>query len=201
MKKILLGMAAVCALLLSSCNEKASLAKEVAGTWSGAPVTVSDNAAGDYTVIDTYVFTIDKTGESGNVEIASMINGTLPATHPALSFDQPISAGISGKTTIEGSWRAIDDDEIVVMLDPESMKVEVNPVELVLSENILSKETTDKPQDMSATVAQVVKADFQRVMLPYYTRINHLDDVKVKDNSILKFEIGKTDYSLMRQTK
>lgn len=41
----------------------------------------------------------------------------------------------------------------------------------------------------------MVEAALRRQLLARYTSMTKLDDVKVKDNgSLLKFEIGKTDY-------
>lgn len=201
MKNFLIGTAAVvCALSFASCNEKARLASEVEGTWSAAPSSLANNASGDYTVIDTYTFTRDASGgEGGSVMITGMLNGVMASTHPVLSLDQPISTSVSGTATITGTWKAVDDDEIAVMLDPTSLKVTVNPVEMVLTSNILTDATANKPEEMSASVADKAKMEFERVLRPYYTRINHLDDVKVKDGTILKYEIGDRDYSMMRQ--
>jgi len=182
-----------------SCNEKARLASEVEGTWSGAPTVLDNVTTGDYSIIDTFTFQCDSTDEGGKIYISSMLNGTIAYTHPTYSLNQPISADVSGSAMISGSWKAIDDDEIAVIIDPASLTVNINPVEMILTSDILTQKTENNPEDMPAAVSLQAKTGFERALRPYYSRINHLDDVKVKDGTVLKFEIGDTDYAMMRQ--
>lgn len=198
MKKILLGLAAVASMGLMSCNERADLAESVAGTWSGATEMAANTTDGQFTVTDTYTFTVDKTDEGGTMMIVGMVNGTMPASHFALSLDQPVSTSVSGKVEVTASWRAIDDDEISVMIDPETFKVTVDPVEMVLTSNVITDNTQNTPEDLSASAMKKVEDTFRKVLLPRYVQLSHLDDVKVKGD-ILKYEIGKTDYAMMRQ--
>ncbi|MDE7410602.1 MAG: hypothetical protein K2M94_01005 [Paramuribaculum sp.] len=199
MKKLLLGIAAIVSLGLMSCNERADLAKSVEGTWSGAPVMLANNAEGDFTVIDTYTFTVDKTGEGGTLMITGMVNGTVPSSHFALSLDQPVSTSVSGRTSVTASWRAIDDDDISVMVDPESFTVTVDPVEMVLTSNVITDATENTPENLSAAAMKKVEDSFRKVIMPHYMELTHMDDVKVKNGDYLKFEVGKKDFSLMRQ--
>lgn len=198
MKKMIFGIAAACVLGFTSCDESARLAKAIDGTWSGAPEQLMNEVGTQSTMIETIAFERDSTDKGGSVVISTMVsvNHAMPADS---SLMQPVSVTAAAKSYVMGRWMAIDDDEVMLQLDPASMVVEVDPDAVVLSANVLSGETESTTEALKPQIVAAVKAKITGALQTHYFSMRHLDDVKVKDGSTLKFEIGKTDYVFLRQ--
>lgn len=197
MKKVLLTMSAIAAIMLSSCDSTAKLAKEVEGSWSGVPVKLVDESAASAMIIESYIFSVDSSGRSGDIVVGGMISTTsqMPQSQDVV---QPFSITGSAKSIVYGSWTAVDDDEINVNLSPESLSVTVDPDATELVANMATGATAPELETMKPQIAQSMKNQLTAALQLRYASIKHLDDVKVKGN-VLKFEIGHDEYTFSRQ--
>lgn len=194
MKKILIGAMALAAVSLTGCNEAERLASQVEGTWSSTPQMLVNDAGSQATMVETITFERDSARTGGPVVIVGMVSSTGSMTGSD-ALVQPFEIAASAKSTVTGRWTAIDDDEIMLALDVANMSVVVDPSGLVISSNVLDGATQSNPEALKPQFASMVEAALRRQLLARYTSMTKLDDVKVKDNgSLLKFEIGKTDY-------
>lgn len=185
------------AIGFQSCDDTARLIKDVTGTWSGAPEKLVDNSASSATIIDTYTFTAIPDTKGGNVTITSLISVT-GQIDGAQAIVQPFSLSASGTASIQGTWTAIDDDEIALSLEPKTLDVNIDPQAVVLSSSLLSGNTSAAVDSMKPALVQTIKAQVQQAVTARYLSMKHLDDVDVK-GSILKYEIGKHHYTMSRQ--
>ena len=185
------------AIGFQSCDDTARLIKDVTGTWSGAPEKLVDNSASSATIIDTYTFTAIPDTKGGNVTITSLISVT-GQIDGAQAIVQPFSLSASGTASIQGTWAAIDDDEIALSLEPKTLDVNIDPQAVVLSSSLLSGNTSAAVDSMKPALVQTIKAQVQQAVTARYLSMKHLDDVDVK-GSILKYEIGKHHYTMSRQ--
>lgn len=194
MKKILIGAMALAAVSLTGCNEAERLASQVEGTWSSTPQMLVNDAGSQATLVETITFERDSAKTGGPVVIVGMVSSTGSMTGSD-ALVQPFEIAASAKSTVTGRWTAVDDDEIMLALDVANMSVAVDPSGLVISGNVLDGATQSNPEALKPQFASMVEAALRRQLLARYTSMTKLDDVKVKDNgSLLKFEIGKTDY-------
>lgn len=194
MKKILIGAMALAAVSLTGCNEAERLASQVEGTWSSTPQMLVNDAGSQATLVETITFERDSAKTGGPVVIVGMVSSTGAMTGSD-ALVQPFEIAASAKSTVTGRWTAVDDDEIMLALDVANMSVAVDPSGLVISGNVLDGATQSNPEALKPQFASMVEAALRRQLLARYTSMTKLDDVKVKDNgSLLKFEIGKTDY-------
>lgn len=193
---VMICAAAAAGLTLSSCESASRLAKELDGSWSGAPVKLSDDMSGIVTGIDNFVFTREG-DRDGNIEIATMISfdETLPADSMIV---QPLSVTIAGIARAQGSWVATDDDEVSVTVDPESITVEIDPQGVTLNTSLLTGADAVLPDSIAPALAQAARRRILRDVTTRYYSLSHLDDVKVKDNRLI-FEIGREHYIMSRQ--
>lgn len=198
MKKIFYGIALACVLGLTSCDESARLAKSIEGTWSGAPEQFVNEVGTQATMVETIAFERDSTSKSGDVLISSIVSSThsIPGDSSVVA---PFSVTAAAKSYIMGKWQVIDDDEVVLQLDPASMVVSVDPDAVLLSANVLSGSTASDTEALKPQVMEIIKSKLTVALQAHYFAMRHLDDVKVKDGSTLKFEVAKTDYVFMRQ--
>lgn len=194
MKRILLGLAATAVLTLGGCNEAKKLASEVEGSWSSTPQILLSDVGSQSNIVENITFLCDSSDTGGQVIFTGLISttGSLSGSNAVV---QPFEIAASAKSTIAGKWTAIDDDEIVLSLDIQGMKVDVDPSALVISNNLLNSTTESNPETLKPQMATMVKAALQRALTTRYATMSKLDDVEIKDKgSVLSFEVGKTDY-------
>lgn len=198
-KKFTLSIfAAAAAIGLFSCDNGAMrLSRDIEGSWSGAPEKLVQSGSSEATVIETYDFLGNDSINGGNIIINSILSVTGQITGSE-AIVQPFSLTASGSATISGTWRAIDDDEISIALDPRTLQVNVDPDAIVLSSNILSGTEAPSVDSIAPGIAAQIRSQMSQALEMRYLTIKHLDDVKIKDN-ILKYEIADIDYLLQRQ--
>lgn len=197
MKKFLLGLLAVSALGLQSCDDSAKLAENIEGTWSGAPEHLIDTSASSASIIDTYTFTHTPDTKGGNITITSVISVT-GQIDGSQAIVQPFSLSASGTASVQGTWEAIDDDEIAVAIDPKTLNVAIDPDAVVLSSSMLTGNTSAAVDSMKPALVNTIKAQVQQAVGNRYLSLKRLDDVEVK-GPMLKYEIGKQHYTMSRQ--
>lgn len=202
MKSFITSACLFAALALVSCNDNARLASEVQGSWTGTPENFTDNSVVTATILETFDFVSDgavvaKGSHGGSVVIVGMISASTQVVADA-GFVEPLSLTAAAKSTISGTWTVIDDDEIALSLNPQSLTVDVDPSTLVVEGNVLSGNDTPKIDSIRPSVASTIGASMKRALENRYASFRHLDDVKVK-GPLLKFEIGKMDCVFTRQ--
>lgn len=184
----------------SSCNERKDLAKKVEGEWASAPVKLANDASGQSTTVDNVIFSIDPaTGEGGTVQISSMISLRRPAGTPASPFG-PYEVSVAARSSVSGTWKAVDDDEIRIALDYATFDVSVDPDMVDLVSNPLAGTEHAAIDSIRPQMVKFYNAELTRMMESYYSGFADIDDVKSLDNgSTLKMEIADRDYVFTRQ--
>ena len=156
MKHLVIAAAALCALGLSSCNEASKLAKNIEGTWSGAPERLIDDPTGTATVIESTTFAVDSTGKGGDMIIVGLVSAT-GQMQGSTAIIQPISISAAAKAEVLGKWQAIDDDEIQVSIDTRTLTVSIDPEGVVLTTNMLDGDAQANVASIKPQLAEAVK--------------------------------------------
>ncbi|MDE5669166.1 MAG: hypothetical protein K2I24_06490, partial [Duncaniella sp.] len=98
-----------------------------------------------------------------------------------------------------GTWTVIDDDEIALSFDPQSLVVEVDPDAVVANNNpiALSSPAVDSIRpDLCKTIEHGIRV----ALTARYASMRHMDDVKIK-GALLKYEYDNEDFVLTKQTE
>lgn len=198
----LFELIAIGSIVVSCSNSEARFAKEIPGTWQGTPETFSDNSAITATIIDTYEFlpaamTANET-LSGTVTVTGMVNTTTQIVGDS-ALIEPLGLSASARTSISGTWTVIDDDEIALSFDPQSLVVEVDPDAVVANNNpmALSSPAVDSIRpDLCKTIEHGIRV----ALTARYASMRHMDDVKIK-GALLKYEYDNEDFVLTKQTE
>ena len=182
--------------LVTSCSEESRLAKSLPGEWSGAPQTITDNDALTASLIETVTVGQPTPADKNGGDLS--VNGVVSATTQLVadsSFTEPVTVSVGAIASVSGTWKVIDDDEVVVSFDPSTLSVSVDP-EARYFTNVMAggEEGRARLDGMRAGFCDMIKASVTQALSHRYSGSRTLDDVKVKKGSVLKFEIGKTDY-------
>lgn len=197
MKHLVIAAAAVCALGLSSCNEASKLAKNIEGTWSGAPERLIDDPTGTATVIESTTFAVDSTGKGGDMIIVGLVSAT-GQMQGSTAIIQPISISAAAKAEVLGKWQAIDDDEIHVAIDTRTLTVSIDPEGVVLTTNMLDGDAQANVASIKPQLAEAVKQQVTNALQMRYASIKKIDDIDIKGN-VMDYEINHREYTASRQ--
>lgn len=197
MKHLVIAAAALCALGLSSCNEASKLAKNIEGTWSGAPERLIDDPTGTATVIESTTFAVDSTGKGGDMIIVGLVSAT-GQMQGSTAIIQPISISAAAKAEVLGKWQAIDDDEIQVAIDTRTLTVSIDPEGVVLTTNMLDGDAQANVASIKPQLAEAVKQQVTNALQMRYASIKKIDDIDIKGN-VMEYEINHKEYTASRQ--
>ncbi len=187
-------------LLTWSCSGESRLAGELAGMWTGTPENFTDNTAITASIIDTYDFlpdTCDSHGHyAGPLTVTGMISTSTQVVGDS-SLIEPVSLTAAAKSTISGSWVVIDDDEILIRLDPSTLSISVDPSDIQVGSNPLSTDTISVGA-IRPGLKSSIETGLRQALINRYASSTHFDDVKIK-GALMKYEINDIDKVLTRQ--
>ena len=198
MKKIFASIAAALMILgLSSCDSRQALAKDINGSWSASPDKITETEFMTTGVIRIVDFIKAPSQAGGDLTMSSLVSvsSQLPPTD---SITQPVNMTASGVASIRGTWAANDDDEIIIVLDPETFSVQVDPSAVVLNVNTLTGQNTPDLASMKPGVVEMVRNQINTAVRNDFFSIQKIDDIKIHDN-MMSCEINHRDITMRRQ--
>lgn len=169
------------------------------GLWEGTPTTIGTVSQMNSTASMSMEFnTAPGDTRSGDVTFRMMIN-TENATVP--QFDGMVESyalNVASTAMAKGTYTLVDDDEIVIHLDPSSITVAVDPEAVKYQANVFTEE--QKP--VVDSLMPFAAAHIQQVLRPQVSaellKFTHIDDVKIKDDRIMSCEINDHDYTFRK---
>lgn len=198
MKKLLQLIPAVALLVMAcSCDSKSKLANDINGTWASSPDRLADNNGSSASIIRILEFDKLPDQAGGTLVMSGLVsvNSGIPQSG---EINMPISYTASGVATITGQWTVIDDDEIAVVLDGTTLKVDVDPQGVVLDYNVLSGTSAPDTTAIKPALAEMVKKVITNGVQTQFFNAKKIDDIKIKDN-MMSCEIDDHDITLRRQ--
>lgn len=161
-------------IAISSCSKT----EKFAGQWLGTPEQImSIRGASDASATVTIDFapSFDKKS-SGTATISAVIE-VEPSFDHLEDYDVAQRATITLNASINGSYTAQDDDDIIVSLDPSSLKV--------IAEN-------------DGDLADKIRVAATPTIREIFNRYHHIADIKVHHTDIMSCEIDGRDYTFRR---
>jgi len=184
--------------LITSCNEKARLADAVNGSWSGQAERVeTPNSHLTTTVTRTLTFSSDPDSSTGGTFDATALFSVESGTQLQAATIQPIAVTINGTATISGHWEAIDDDELAISFDNKTLKLDIDPDDVILEYDIATQTSQPINGITKPDIAATVKRSMTTVMNHSVFNFGKIDDIKIK-GSLLSCEIDNKDYTFHR---
>ena len=199
MKRLLTGVAAIAVLMMASCDSKTKLAEELAGSWSGTPERIGNDSTGVMTMLETFNFTPNENESGGQFIVQATISvvGTVPSDDEVV---EPFSVNQDAIASAQGKWQTLDDDEVMIVIDPQTITVNVDPKDVVFSDNVFTGEQQPAVDSIQPKAAEKLTRIITKEVTEKFLNLNHLDDVKVKEN-LLKYEIGHKHFRMSKQTE
>lgn len=198
--------AAVVVLCLAACSRLAN----IEGTWNGAPVryeqptasgavgsdgTVATNVSTQIATNMTFVPDAQKSG-AGTVEFMSNVDviNTVPFEGKLVD---PFEINIGATAVCTGTYHFEDQDDIVIAINPASIKVDIDPQAVNYSENIATGQDAAQIDSLRPALVRQYTRQLLPLMRDYYSKITRIDDIKVKDG-VMSCEINDRDLTFRR---
>ncbi len=184
---------------MSSCDEKAALAKDVAGSWQSDETEIFNDNTGVVTGADNLTFALSEDGAAGGTVTFTTNMSVERPSDPSGPLGLPFSVSVAATSTIQGNWAAVDDDEIDVHLDAATFALNVDPDAVALIMDPLAGTTEASLDSIRPQMADFVRTQLMTKMRTYYNRFARLDDVKIKNKgALLQIEAGDKEIILHR---
>lgn len=199
--KRLFGMFAAVSLLLAvaGCSSAYNLAQKLLGAWSSVPERLIDTDASSATIIETYAFgPLDSVKDGGLIQLTSLISVT-GAVQGTPGISTPVSLTASGYATVSGKWTATSSEAVEITLDMSTLVVNVDPEAVLISTNISDDVDNAVTEQLRPQFAKSVRNQLLKAATERYSGVMKLNDVRIIDDTTLKFKLNKNPYTLTRQ--
>ncbi len=195
---VVLPVAALC-----GCSSNNQFANEVAGSWASNEMRVDMPAPEIVNITDLFDFTLDEADNAsgGTVIVSGQVSVETPAQGDEVDMTYAYSA--SATATMSGTWNVVKDDggvddEILIMLDPSTLSVNVDPDAVVMRSNILTDEQSPVVDSIPPVLVSKVQTIVTHAAERHFLNFRKLDDVKI-DKSVMTFEVKDVAYRLEKQ--
>lgn len=199
-KTFILGCSlfAIGTILLTSCDNR----PDISGVWVGTPVRIDNIAAADQAnATMTFVFTNDSSSKSdcGEVSVSALIDVNQAVSSSDSFIDSPYEVSVAATVAIDGRWTYEDSeyDDIIIVLDPQTMKVRVDPHGVTFSDNILTSSQQPVADSLSNATAEAWTKSISAAMSVKFHGISKISDIKI-NNGIMSCEINDRDYTFRK---
>lgn len=184
-------------LAFSACDSR----PDIAGTWTGTPSRIDGiTAAAEANATMSLSFSnADRQNKNGDIFISAIISATQPVSPEHQSVDIPYEVSVTSTAVISGHWsfEPGDDDDILITLDPSTLKVDVDPDGVTFSSDILTGVQQPTVDSLSVATAAAWKKSINHAMQQKFYDFQKISDIKVH-NGIMSCEIHDRDFTFRK---
>lgn len=201
-KKLLFGCLAALSLAFAACDST----PDIAGTWTGSPqsLTATGVQAGqtiaNSQITTSYTFVpLKGSSKEGTIELSSniaLIDATPLDSVRAGAYELSVAA----TATATGTYTFKDDDDILVSVDPNSIKVNVDPQGVSYGASAVTGSQLPTLEAMRPQLARFYAQKITMMVQQNYAAIQRIDDIKIHKD-MLSCEIADRDFTLRRAAK
>ena len=185
----------------SSCSER----QELSGAWVGVSTRIDGLAnvsRADYVPTIDFGTPDQATKEGGPVSISATIDvaQAVSSADPAARL-QPYEVSVAATASMTGRYvfkEHSGDDDIIVSLDPSSLKVFVDPSGVAFNADMLSGRQKPEIDSLTAVTAQAWTRELTAAMQREFAKYAKIDDIKIHHDDIMSCEVADRDLTFRR---
>lgn len=169
------------------------------GLWDSTPTTLGSQSQMNSTATISMEFNeVPGSSRNGDVVLRAYINMEEATVPQYDNLVESYALSVAATARINGKYNIIDDDEVVITLDPTSLEVVVDPEAVKFRNNVI----TDAQKPMLDSLRPAAAAHLEAVIRPQisqeFYKYDRLDDIKIKNGSFMSCEIGDRDYTFRK---
>ena len=188
---------------ITACESPSRLASQVEGEWAGTPERITDTDLSYVSMTPSYEFTRSQSGKSdksgGDVKLVAQVDTQIPADgFPTDSLGEtPVSINVAAVVTVSGTWRAVDDDDILVKFNTSTTVSSVDSKAVCEYASPFSSTDRAETIELPAAAITAISRQLTSTISDYAADMHELDDVKVK-GTFMKCKINRTRHTFTR---
>lgn len=188
---------------ITACESPARLASNMEGEWTGTPTRITDTDLSYVSMTPTFEFTRTQGGKSdnsgGEVKLVAQVDTQIPADgFPTDSIGEtPVSINVAAVVTVSGTWRAVDDDDILVKFNTSTTVSSVDSKAVCEYASPFSSADRAETIELPASAISAISRQLTSTISNYAADMHELDDVKVK-GTFMKCKINRTHHTFTR---
>lgn len=179
--------------------------EKIDGAWVGGEerIFLSEKSIADCQAVSRFTFTPDAdNNRKGTVTIVSdiTIQDAVAPTDTSYFPDSNYEVSVVGEAMISGNYtfERDEDDDIIISLDPKSLKTSVNPDAVVYAANIVTGQQDPQVEPVPRQELAVrYERQLRAAVSALYEKYHKISDIKITHN-IMSCEINDRDYSFRR---
>lgn len=203
MKYITSSLMIAAGILMSvSVAVSCSRSEKITGAWAAAPARL---AGVPHTADALANITVDFGAPEAQsptrpVELTALIDVTQPVEALSPGIDAPYEVSVAATASISGryAFERGEDDDVIVTLDPATLKVNVDPAGVTFSQNVLTGMQQPRLDSLTAATVSRWRVEITRAIRDEFYKYSHISDIKVHHSDMMSCEIADHDQTLRR---
>lgn len=196
------ALSVLLSVIFSACDSK----PDVEGTWVGTMQQLSPTGQEGVTgpLVNSSVVTriqflpMPSDSIDGKIVLMSDISAQDEiAEYNGVSLDVPYEVSVAASSSIEGTYKFADDDDIAIFLDNSTLQVTIDPKAVKFTSNALTGQQNPEIENLREGQYWRFNSDIMANMRLVYSKYQNLSDVKIKDN-ILSCEVSDRDMTFRK---
>lgn len=186
---------------LSSCNHY----ENISGAWTGMPVRLGNVPyAADATAVITMDYAVPErsrdNGHGGSVMLTALIDVNQAVSAPNAGFVEPYEVSVAATASISGryAFEDGDDDDVILMLEPASLQVNIDPAGVTYSQNLLTGKQQPELDSLTTATIGRWRLEISKAIRDEFYKYQRISDIEIHHGSILTCEIEDRDYSFRK---
>ena len=131
-----------------------------------------------------------ETSTSGPLVLTSLVDISQQLPADTLIIAEPYDVSVAASTSLRGTWTLMDDDEIAIAVDLNTLQVNIDQNGVTFSQNILTRANAATVDSLTQVSVNYWKREISRAWKYEMSHVNYLEDVEVSpDRNMLTFEV------------
>ncbi len=192
----LLGIIAV-----SSCTQN----ENIAGAWTGNAVRLENVPdAADASAVITMDYAAPEqsrnNGRGGEVNLSALIDVNQAVSAPNAELVEPYEVSVAATASISGRYvfEDRDDDDVILVLDPATLQVNIDPAGVTYSQNLLTGKQQPELDSLTTATIGCWRVEITKAIRDEFYKYQKISDIEIHHGNILSCEIEDRDYSFRK---
>lgn len=173
---------------VSSCSKN----QRIYGRWMGEPQNIILSGTADAVSTMSFDFAPEEKKDGGKVSV----NATIAIVEPMSGLqglDLQFQANIAATASIDAKYVYEDDedDDLILVFDPSTLKVNIDPNDVVLSDNALTSAEKPSLDSLTAVAIERWRIALTPVIRQEFQNYGRIDDIEFHGTDVMTCEVGK----------
>lgn len=183
--------------VLSSCTH----GPKIDGTWQAAPERLAIAGVADaYSTVTLDFAPLQSKNSPGQVDISAVIEVQQASPASSHGVNSTWETSVTATASATGTYAYVDDDELVLTIDPSSLSVNVDPNDVVYTASSSALMEASQIDSLSAAATNRWRLLLTPAVREQMLQYRMIDDIKIHHGNMMSVEINNRETTLHKTT-